>query len=216
MTTTSNTAFTQNPFSAKRLIPGVRPYVPPDLDEDASTVATKRLIQLGFGQITGPHGCGKTSLAREIYQQLHSSEIVTTRFVVVRNRHQVENVVSSLSQYQTQTQTEKSSEPSSELVVIDGVERLSLLHRVALLRFARRSCPRTRVLITSHRQQAGWPLIAELKPTQTHFCQIASQLLESDSEIPDMLFKQAYKNACGNYRQALMELYDQFGNSATT
>ena len=187
----------QNPFAAKRLVPGTMDYVVP-LESELKpfvAVAAKRFLTTGVGQIVGPHGCGKTSLARAICDELREN-FQAVRFVAVRNRRQIETVFEDIRQ------TGK-----AELLVVDGIERLSILHRRSLLSCGKASGgKRTNVLITSHRIHFGWPLIQELAPTREHFCKIAAQF--GSSGLVEADFFEAFDFAGGDYRQALMRLYD--------
>ena len=171
-------------------------YVDPDTaTADFVSTAAERFFNSGVGQIVGPHGCGKTSLARAICDELRAN-YQTIRFVVVRNKHKIETV----------SEDARTSSKKTELLVVDGIEQLSILHRRSLLSVGKNQSGCKNVLITSHRKHFGWPVIQELSPTLPHFVKLATRLCPN--QLTEKEFSQAFELAGGDYRKAFMRLYD--------
>lgn len=192
-----------NPFSAKRIVPGAMPFVRADRCPDTylSELAT-RFSRFKLGQVVGPHGCGKTTLVKAIIERMGD---VSARFIVVRNRKLIETIQQS------------QDAAMQQVVVVDGLERIPLLHRVAFTRFAKSQKDRTRFIVTAHRKIFGWPLISELQPTFEQFSLVAGQLIRtsgagrSEVALDESVLRDAYTKADGNYRDAVMLLYDVVG-----
>jgi len=94
-------------------------------------------------------------------------------------------------------------------MIIDGVERLSKIHRWAL----KRAC-QTRdigLLATVHRPNTWLPTIATLQPQRSIFVQIAEQLQsESVKKLEVDELESAFENSHCDFREAFMSLYDRY------
>lgn len=192
----------ENPFSAKRLVPGAMPFVQSGFSTNQNgdyflDDLAARFLESGFGQIIGPHGCGKTTLAKAI---LDGFEDVSSRFVVVRNQNSIQTI-----------QTLHVPKTQRQVIVLDGVERIPLVHRMTFLAYVRGQLKRDNrlFLITSHKKIFGWPVLVGLQPSFEQFKLLADQLIHNSGvnlERSDM--ERVYSEAKENYRDAFMKLYD--------
>ena len=112
--------------------------------------------------------------------------------------------------------TSKSNNPS--LLVIDGIERLGWLHRKLLMAHCRSN--KIGLLVTTHRPLAGLPIIAKTNPEIKTFRKLVAHLLQpagANSHVPDSFAESgissidldsAFRQSNGDFREALMKLYD--------
>ncbi len=109
----------------------------------------------------------------------------------------------------------RSDKFQTELWIVDGLERLTWLHRWLLVHYCRQR--EFGLLVTSHRRLIGIPVLATLTPSLQTFRNLSEYLLASSpcqksvTEAFDATtIEQAYDATGGNVREALMLLYDRF------
>ncbi len=211
-----------NPFSAKYLAPGYGEFIVPTTwerllacrptrtaagtDRDQYLLAvTQRFQQANsIGQIVGPHGCGKTTLAHAMVAQL-SEDFGDVRWLTIRNRQPTPFGSTGLAIQEISPGFFCASHKS--LLVVDGFESLSWVNRmlmVANIRIAGMG-----LLVTTHRRHLGIAVVQQLQPDKTHFRKIAlSKCGSTNRGISNAIMDRAFDSAQHDYREALMRLYD--------
>lgn len=186
-----------NPFSTRFVRPGTITWVEGNVDVDR-LVAQFEANQF-CGQIVGPHGCGKSTLAHEVARRV-CQRFATTRFVSIRRIGlglEVHSPGEPLSVFR------------NTLLVIDGFQYLPLVQRWLL----KRSCLKSDlgIIVTTHRHQR-WPkMVTELKPTLDIFQQVCERLqLDVERKLDSRSIATAFALCDGNCREALMALYDKY------
>ena len=105
--------------------------------------------------------------------------------------------------------TKTDADAEASLMIIDGVERLSKVHRWAL----KRACQTREVglLATVHRPNTWLSTIATLRPQKSIFVQIAERLQsESVAKLDADEMESAFENSNCDFREAFMSLYDRY------
>ena len=170
------------------------------------TEISNAFCQSGFiGQIVGPHGSGKTTLTHAMQRELRGTFDVVRR-LTVRNQSVGNHL--GISSIQTVVETTHSS--GSMLLIIDGVERLSLLQRMMLVGYCKKSQSKPYpigLLITTHRKLVGVPVLFKTIPSLELLKQIVQNLAPDFAPEPELLAS-VYEQTDGNLREALMSLYD--------
>ena len=203
-----------NPFSTRFVAPGQLNFVGLD-DQALDDLAEKLIQQNGNGQIIGPHGTGKTTLTFELQKRIDRLNDKNTnyRFVrktigprrTIRTGKRVAGLNDGDEQVFRQTQTPR----SKTILVLDGIELLSWLQRLALIK----TCLRKQIglLVTSHRSIWGLPVLASTQPDRSQLEAIVHQLTrDCDFQISADRLEELYTNNNGNIREALMSCYDEF------
>ena len=191
-----------NPFSTRFLSPGQLSFVGLD-DQTLDGLAEKLIQQNGNGQIVGPHGTGKTTLTFELQKRIARLNDTNTNYRFVRK------TVGPRQTIRTSEQAAEFNPHSKTILVLDGVELLSWLQRLALIK----TCQRKRIgfLVTAHRPVWGLPVLVSTKPDRSQFEAIVRQLTrDCDFQISTDRLNELYTNNNGNIREALMSCYDDF------
>ena len=208
-----------NPFSAARLRPGNIPYRfgPADRDTDP-----QQLDQLMVnwqnagrrGQIAGPHGCGKSTLACSLAQAIVADgnqpataartivfRASQSRFGLLLRRFQLGGFRITDGQF-----TVGDPRGGRCLTIIDGLEAVpAWLRRLAL---ACVSSASVGSIVTTHRPLSWLPLLITVEPNIDIFAALAHALAGNQFEVSDDQIQTAFLNANGNCREGLMNLYD--------
>lgn len=200
-----------NPFSTRFTRPGSIAFID---NADLMESASRRFRSHQFlGQIVGPHGCGKTTLSLAIQAQLQSC-FRSARHVTWRRskrwlcQTELPRVTDHPSRRGNQhARIGADADSESILLVVDGVESVSLFQRYALIAACRNHG--NGLLLTTHRPLPGIPTIATLQPSCDQFLRIVEQLAPHFRLDPNEL-KLAFHHNGGNIREALMDLYDRF------
>lgn len=230
---------TENPFSAHRIRPGAIPYLFSHEDNSTDITRLDHLIDCwkssGYvGQIVGPHGCGKTTLAYSIakrakehhQQSFDNAWSITIRkksFAPSSNRTSKVDWL-TLNGFDVKTSLvagERSSRlvetgsklSTANILMIDGIERLSILQRTLMLRsLASRQIP---TLLTVHRVfretpfvALKWPVLFRVGSDVKVFTKVVNSLTGPPFSIPASKVESTFKAANGNFRDSLMSLYD--------
>ncbi|MCH2178709.1 MAG: AAA family ATPase [Mariniblastus sp.] len=186
-----------NPFATHYTQTGRR-FIPPEDTADVATLTQCFLRNGRVGQIVGPHGCGKTSLAYAMARSMFGS-FGNIQFAVIRRQSWRGRTVEILSNLQ--------GNGSADLRVVDGIETLSHLHRWCLVK----SCLRRNgaLLLTTHRKLLSLPLITTLNPSLGQFEKIVTALNKPPTtRVPAEKIQEAFDRHDGDYREGLMYLYD--------
>ena len=154
------------------------------------------LLKAGGGQITGPHGVGKSTLLFTLLEAL------------TRSGHQV-------SRYQLHTGRRRSGEkpdnpilPAGAWLAIDGFEQLPAWRRWRLERRCRRR--QIHLLVTSHRLHR-FPFTWSLSPGLDLACRLVDQLQQdTESLVNDDDVACLFQQHDGNLRELLFSCYDLF------
>ena len=162
-----------NPFATKFIHSGRLAFV--GLSDDELDRLAKLLIQQnGDGQIVGRHGVGKTTLTFELEQRVTRLCDPESAFRFVRKIIGPRGCVrSATATNQTMVgessggdgdlsrEIDQKSGPAKIVLVLDGIERLSLFQRLALMK----NCQRKQIglLLTCHRPIWGARTLIELE-----------------------------------------------------
>ncbi len=161
-----------------------------------------RLRKLNYrAAVVGPQGSGKTTLLYELHDRLRESGITTCHIFLPKDRDTSTSLLNQVLEKQV----------NDTILLVDGIERLSLRLRWNLLRATRRGPG----LVVSLHQELRFP---EKIPTwiRTRTCPglIADLLRDLDLDLPEIQSAgaDALKKSNGNIRDALRDLYDQFAS----
>jgi hypothetical protein len=196
-----------NPFASHRV--EALKYRFPGFSLDQSLI---RLAEHDWrGAIVGPHGAGKTTLLIELHailQKRFAGQRSLQFWFVPRDKAQQSHDWQRLSQ----------SVDSTEILLVDGIERLSWLVRGQLQGLFPwgvgdpRRITRS-IIVTTHRPLLGLPIWLRCATSQAILCEL---LLELYPTAPPSLVEQAhrlFRQCGGNIRDVLWRLYDQVADS---
>lgn len=186
-------SYHHNPFATRFTQPGTIPFI---FREDESLGEIQRHFRKNqfVGQIVGPHGSGKTTLTHDLVTGLED-QFSRIRRLTIR----------SSSQLKIEDSHCPSLSSNRQLLIIDGLERFSRLHRWLLLENVRRR--RIGLLITTHRQMFGIPVLFKTRPSLDTLNQLIRQLAPGLA-IEQGIVKSSLANSGGSIRESLMTLYN--------
>ncbi len=150
-----------------------------------------------WGQITGPHGTGKTTLLESLLEPLGQAGRCIHRFTLHQGQRRLPLARGEDRRWTASTQ-----------IIVDGYEQLTVWSRHWLTHCCRRQgCG---LLVTAHRS-AGLPPLWETRVTAAAAQQIVSGLLGEDRTfIREEQLAQLLDHHNGNLRDTLFALYDLF------
>lgn len=181
-----------NPFSTRAVRPGALGYRFPPHDSLAQLLA--RLEERhGWGEIVGPHGAGKSTLAHEIEWALVDAGRQVCRFTLTQGQRQLPDVVPA------------GDEPVQ--VIVDGFEQLGWWQRRAIKRACRRRGDG--LLITAHTSFGFPPLVTAGTSVELTQYLVATLLPGTgDERISPADIQEAFQRHAGNLREVFFDLYD--------
>ncbi len=218
-----NDSIPPNPFATASIHPANCKFVlPADSNELEVQKYLKpladRFVRCGsLGQIVGPHGCGKSTLAIALSKCL-LDRFASALTVTIRDRTQTGNsagywywpVALSVQSEPVFEQMRSPGVRRTTLIILDGCENLSKLNQRLLVHSLIRSSQSNRsFLLTTHRPIKGVSVIATLQPQFQQFLKIVDSL-QRNSELPvsSKEITEVWSNCNGNYRIGLRSLYD--------
>ena len=186
-----------NPFATHFTETGRR-FIQPSETADVASLVQGFLGNRRCGQIVGPHGCGKTSLAYAMARSMLAA-FREIQFTVIRGQ--------SWRSWKVENVAHLEGEGDGDMRVVDGVESLSPFQRWCLVKSClSRDCG---LLLTTHRKRSGVPVIATLMPSLGQFEKIVQGLNgPPTTEVPAGKIQEAFELHGGDYREGLMYLYD--------
>jgi len=189
---------THNPFATRFLRPGAIPFLFSD-GSDLGAFVSSFVKRHCFGQIVGPHGCGKSTLCFAMADRL-KSEFACVKYVTIRSAKDVD-----VKRYRDGVGE------SSVLTIVDGLERLALLQQQLMIKHLLKMDSvhgvRNGLLITSHRPIKFVPMLTRLEPSFEAFKSVVDYLDPKHCFDAKQL-KQVFEQTHGNIREALMVCYD--------
>ncbi len=237
-----------NPFSVDRIRPGTIPFLFSHHNHSTDIEQLDRLVDHWLasgciGQIVGPHGCGKTTLAHTIanrvierkpgdFGRFHLATLqkTTRRWINAvapksdcqwPGSFQVTNSTPVGESLSNRVKKLNAVPQSKNILIVDGIEHLPTLQRAIMMRsLAVRRVP---TLVTAHGAlrelpfaEKKWPVLFQVGSDIRMLTKIASLLTESTDSLEDSAIESAFRSANGNCRDALMELYDSCATSKFT
>jgi hypothetical protein len=191
-------AIQSNPFATRFTRPGVIDFIFFRGESVASLVKGLRKSDW-WGQITGPHGSGKSTLVAAVVPVLEAAGRRVVRITVPQDQ-------SHLSRpFPWQPD---GNENSVTQVIIEGYERLSWWSRWRVKSACRRR--RAGLLVTSH-GDAGFPTLYRTEPTLELAKAVVGRLLApGDVTITEADIAAAFASHPDNLREMLFSLYDLY------
>ncbi len=186
-----------NPFSTRYVRPGSQPFLfPPGVTSADLVVILRRCAW--WGQITGPHGYGKSTLLRSLLPELQAADRNVRLIELHAGNRSLPISRSESTQWDDATQ-----------IVVDGYEQLSRLERYLLRRRCRKSG--AGLLVTAHKTTGlptMWEVTTSLELAQT----LARRLTRSGdgTRIGEEDVAQAFQACCGDLRETWFRLYDVY------
>ena len=212
-----------NPFSTRFVRPGAVEFIGADEDrwqELARQFVNQRLV----GQVVGPHGSGKTTWCFSFVRRLSTvlamrhASLLDVQWITISEKWR-SNQRSVRRFRDANAGLMRSSETfgcrgdlvgSQRLLVVDGIERLRSLDRLAILAHCRKF--QVGLLATTHRRLRGLSVLSSTAPSKETLMELVQtldpDLAETDSS--SRLIDNAFQRSDGNLREALMHLYDHW------
>lgn len=188
-------SFVQNPFATRWTRPGACPFLLP-AKTSIEDLVDQLQQQQGWGQIVGPHGCGKSTLIESLKPILEiRGEQLASYCLHQGQRH--------LPMKWTDCSLQKATQ-----VIVDGFEQLSKLSRYRLKRYCRKF--NKGLLVTTH-QTLGIANLISLQPDIRTALRIVTYLQRNHVEVihaEDV--HRHYQDHPQNLRELLFSLYDLF------
>ena len=189
-------AAAENPFCTRRVRPGALPYLFAAGQSAAGLV--DRLRQNGWwGQITGPHGSGKSALLAALVPALEEA-----------GRQPLAVGLHDRQRRLPIDPDGKAALHASSLLVVDGYEQLGRFSRFRVKRLCRRRG--SGLLVTAH-APVGFAGLCQTAPDLELTRRIVDQLQHDHPALvtaDDVAA--AFARQAGNLRETLFELYDLY------
>lgn len=205
-----------NPFASHRIRPDQVDFIGP-WDEVEQCVA--RFETCGrMGQIVGPHGAGKTTFTFAMERWLAPSTSRIRR-IIIRENQQIQTSIREITGSLGGNETTQIAKPlvasvnaknvknaSGELLIVDGIERISRLNRWLLMRSCR--LEKFGLIVTTHRPIRGLPILHCIQPDVMNFREMVNRL--SPDTFSQEEIDRVFYDHDGDQREALLSLYDRF------
>lgn len=162
--------------------------------------------QNGYGQITGPHGTGKSNLLHSLTTLLQEDGWNCFSCVLHDSQRRLEPMF-----METLENSTKVGKP--RIVLIDGYEQLSMLERFRIRIFCH--IKKFGLTITTHRPVFGLPVIYGTKCSLTTLRHLVSHLQADKSRFAGLL-PELHRKRDGNVREIFFDLYDLYEEERPT
>ena len=204
-----------NPFSSRFVSPASCDFVADENNGQLLDDGEAKLRRFRSLQIIGPHGSGKSATAVELARRIRNRLAIVLYTVRIQHRWRRGPHVSTMAldqreagQARWQARWGTDAAPR-RISILDGLETLSLLHRILVLRALRRNSDY--VIVTTHRRFLWIRPTLILRPSPEQFRAIAHRLLRHHPHsIDNKMIDSIYRHCGGNYRTGLARLYDEF------
>lgn len=204
----SNVSASANPFATRFVSPGNIPYFFASPDDSQQLIAQADRAHWR-GQIVGPHGSGKTTLARHLMPELQT-RFDRIEFLVVRSVSEIQHCPAPRNSI-TGLDSNRPAATGKSVYVIDGVGRLSWLQRRLIVADCRRR--QAGLIVTSHRRLKGLSVLFETSFSSMTFCKVLQHL---DCQRYADRYPQLQSQHRSNCREMLFTLYDQHASEPST
>ena len=177
-----------NPFSTRFVRPGSIDYIF-GKNETAAKVVARLKAGHWRGEITGPHGSGKSALLAALIPEIC--------------RAGKEPLLAEVHDGQRRLPLGPLQLETNHVLIVDGYEQLGLWARVRLKGLRRRGIG---LLVTSHRP-VGFPVLYNTRPS----LEVAEKIVERLApDVSNKDVKSLFDHRGGNIREMLFDLYDTF------
>ncbi len=186
-----------NPFCAARLRPGTIDFIFKQ-GEDVEKLVDALETNGWQGQITGPHGTGKSTLLAALSAAIEARGRMVYAVVIVAGQRRVPRDFAASLRIAS----------SRGVAAVDGFEQLGFWNRLLFKRHCRTL--KSGLLVASHRS-AGLPDLYQTAVDERMAWQVVQQLqagFPSRIEVVDVAVRLAHRQ--GNLREALFDLYDLY------
>lgn len=183
-----------NPFSTRFVRPGAISFL---FEEGASAdgLVEKLKANRWLGEITGPHGTGKSTLLESLKPLIEQAGRPIVHLKLTAENPSLKSSDLFGGAWNSQT-----------LVIIDGYEQLSVF-ATCVLRTRRRLCSGG-MLVTTH-QSMGFPALYHTHGSEQIFERLVEELQQGgETLVARDDAAQALQASAGNVRDALFRLYD--------
>lgn len=185
-----------NPFAARFLQPGTVPFVFPEGD-DMEQLLQRLRRQKWRGQISGPHGTGKSTLLVQLIDRLESAGHDCRVFRLHDCQRRLPAPLRELIGL-----------PAGTMLVIDGYEQLAWYWKAALPWLC--GARRLGLIVTTHRV-LRLPVVLHTSSSLALAQQVAERLLaDGRPMIGPADIRSCYEQCKGNIREMLFALYDLY------
>jgi hypothetical protein len=185
-----------NPFASRRIRPGAISFLFPP-GESVEQLLARLESNGGWGQIIGPHGSGKSALLATLIPALESAGWHVMLVALHDGQRKLPPPLPHLPE----------SDPP-RLLVIDGYEQLGRWERAKAKRLCRKH--EWGLLVTAH-GPVKLPDLFRTEPSPALARRIVDQLIgRLRVEISEEILQQLYAEHCGDLRELLFSLYDQY------
>ncbi len=197
MTSQTDSARCDNPFSTRHVRPGALPFHFPPGESVAAIL--QRFQSFGWrGQIVGPHGSGKSTLLASLLPVIERAGSPVRAIALHDGQRRL-----------PQAFLRNPNLASGTVLVIDGYEQLSYWSRLRLRRLCRRRG--LGLLVTAH-SDVGLPSVFETAVDVTLAQHLVAQLLnpKDTSLFGPQEIAAKFTSHEGNIREVLFDLYDLY------
>lgn len=177
------------------------PFLFPE-GESAAVIVDRLRQNRGWGEIVGPHGSGKSSLAASLREEIERTGCPT--------------LLVELHDGQCRLPSEFWHNPklvAPRVLIVDGYEQLNRWNRGRLKRLCR--ARDLGLLVTAH-ESVGMPPLFTTSPSPALAEQIVAQLLAGyDSLLDCDMIRERFTSHQGDLREMLFDLYDLYQQRQT-
>lgn len=200
-----------NPFCTRFVRPGAVAYrFAADQSGQLDSIV-KRIKGVRHGLIIGPHGSGKSTLIHSLLPILRREypNVVCCQLCDSKSPHPIDRLRQAQGQ-RRQLQHCLRQLNHQDLLIIDGIEQLTVVNRIRLSRFGNRSGPS--VLATCHRPSFGFQPLFETSVHRHTAWELTEQLIQNSPPplvglVRNKLANQDWERTT-NLREFWFECYD--------